>query len=154
MTSDRARAASASSSSASIRSSQAGPMALAFPARIRSTIASPTRSSCMHPLYAPACVPSRARHGPDLHKPSLDHRSLPTQWWQKNRPSGSYFPLSSEPLVVFAPELLLPIRLEIIRFVDIAPGARRDVADELHCGRHPGSRDLALGVVRLVARHP
>src|SRR5262249_3797746 len=27
----------------------------------------------------------------DLQSPSLVHCSLPTQWWQKNRPSGSYF---------------------------------------------------------------
>src|SRR5438477_297025 len=35
-----------------MRSSHAGPMALALPARIRSNIASPTRSSCMAFIYA------------------------------------------------------------------------------------------------------
>src|SRR5712692_8695501 len=124
MTSDRARAASASSSSASIRSSQAGPMALAFPARIRSTIASPTRSSCMHPLYAPACVPSRGASRPrsaqTVSRPPLAADAMVA----KEQTFGVVFRLDlRQALVVLAPELLLPIRLEIVGFVHVAPRA-------------------------------
>ncbi len=49
------------------------------------------------PLELAHClITFEMRHRADLQDPSVDHRSLPTQWWQKNKSSGSYFRFISE----------------------------------------------------------
>src|SRR5712664_4297433 len=67
---------------------------------------------------------------------------------------GVIFPLySREPLIIFAPKLLLPVRLEIVRLIDITSGTRCGVANKLHRCRYSSPRGLPLGLVGLMARH-
>src|SRR2546423_1863163 len=55
--------------------------------------------------------------------------------------------------VVGAPEGALPVRLEVVRFVDVGAAAGRGGADDVHGGGDAGPGLSALGSVRMVPGH-
>src|SRR5205085_11900217 len=58
-----------------------------------------------------------------------------------------------EALVVVAPESPLPVGLEIVRFVDVGPGARRHGPDRVHRRSDACLRRLTLGAIGLLPRY-
>src|SRR5215469_12570513 len=98
------------------------------------------------PLYS-----STWRPAPPVGRPLLATDAMVA----KEETIGIVFALDlRQPIVVLAPKLALPICLEVIGFVDVATGAGRGFADDVHRCRHPIPSSLPLGPVRLMTRHP
>ena len=71
-------------------------------------------------------------------KPSALQRSLPTPWWTKNRPSGSYLSLTcKEPCVVRPPIGLAPRLVEEVALRHVGADGRQKLPDFVHGALRP-----------------